>query len=466
MASDDDIPDFAAGCVIALFIAAIGLLFQLLRNRVVFIILLFCVVIAIVVALFPVIKIPPIPVPPFLGTTYIINTNGANGRECPKRSCKSRTTFNAGDKIDVVGEIPGEKVGKNNIWYIVWYENSNIYVHSSLADKLVTPIQNPVPDEIDYFALGDSIAAGHGLSDNLEDPCRQSNLAYPFKLRDKLQAKYRKTKVVLHHFACSGATALLPSQNLTHEWKWLNNQVDKVIEVLSNENRPTSQKSIVSVTIGIDDYPWTDADAIARILVRFDRISFGRYVNEHTSLVAKEVRTQMEKILKKSPNTTIVITEYYNPMNVQSVLFLAVQKRLDDKFHINQCNIFSPTCYDRTTIAIQKLNNALREQVVRELAKTYPGRIVMTVGLYDEFDSLHVAPRNECGKDKPDTETTWIQFPSDEKSFSFPGEQARLLAEFSSVQDWTKWRGDCFHPNELGMNEYAHRIALSLNVEQ
>ena len=59
--------------------------------------------------------------------------------------------------------------------------------------------------QIDYFALGDSVASGHGL-DGASGECLRSSKAYPYTVRDALETRYHKVNFPpQHHLACSGA---------------------------------------------------------------------------------------------------------------------------------------------------------------------------------------------------------------------------------------------------------------------
>jgi hypothetical protein len=60
---------------------------------------------------------------------------------------------------------------------------------------------------IDYFALGDSVASGHGLNDD-GSACRRSSDAYPRLVEDLLLERYHV--VNLHFYACSGAKVGYP----------------------------------------------------------------------------------------------------------------------------------------------------------------------------------------------------------------------------------------------------------------
>lgn len=159
MSSDDDIvPDLAAGCVLGLIIGVIGLVVQLLRIRIVFVILMLCTLVAVVLVFFPA-KIPSIPIPSIFGTTYIINTNGSNGRECPNRTCKSVASFNVGNEITVFYTVEGENINNNNSWLVIWQNNSRVYIHSSVASpKTTTPPIEPVKPSI-YIIKGSNTRA-------------------------------------------------------------------------------------------------------------------------------------------------------------------------------------------------------------------------------------------------------------------------------------------------------------------
>src|SRR6188472_1396199 len=65
---------------------------------------------------------------------------------------------------------------------------------------------------VEYFALGDSIASGHGLQ-GAQGNCLQSSHAYPYKVRDILATQYTVKFPASHHLACSGSSsAVMVSQ--------------------------------------------------------------------------------------------------------------------------------------------------------------------------------------------------------------------------------------------------------------
>jgi len=92
----------------------------------------------------------------------------------------------------------------------------------------------------------------------------------------------------------------------------------------------------------------------------------------------------------------------------------------------------------------------------------------MTQGIYDEFIGRiggtflhsHDSPAPECGIAPPGIDATWMQYPSDEKSYSFPGELVPLAVRIESGVD--VWRGDCVHPNKYGVASYAKYVDQAL----
>lgn len=308
---------------------------------------------------------------------------------------------------------------------------------------------------IDYFALGDSIAAGHGLSNNPENPCRPSELAYPYKVQTMLEDLYQ-ADIKLTSLACSGATALLPDSQLQNPHKWFNNQVDDLIGILSQESQLPNHVVIISVTIGIDDFPWTSPNDMVTIL-KSSYPDFKNYVDGVSTLITERVRIQLENILHRFPNTKIVVTGYPNPFNQNSIFFKLIPLG---------CGRALQSCYARVDYGITTLNTAIEENIVNELALTYPGRVSYVDGVYDAFQGglnlkgkyrhSHDAPKNQCGSSKPGINNTWIQYPGDKLSFSFPGDSVPLIVrKLSGVK---AWRGDCVHPNNLGATSYANLV--------
>ena len=87
-----------------------------------------------------------------------------------------------------------------------------------------------------YFALGDSIASGHGLMD--QGDCRRSEKSYPYQLKALLLKQYQQ--VDFKHLACSGATVGIPNLNFLEmlgdkRFQWFNTQVDEVLSQLDSQ---------------------------------------------------------------------------------------------------------------------------------------------------------------------------------------------------------------------------------------
>ena len=125
-------------------------------------------------------------------------------------------------------------------------------VSGSSGRTATTSVVAAAKEPLDYFALGDSIAAGHGLMDD-ETPCRRSALSYPYKVLDTLWSKYTVSfptnpNLKTNHFlACSGATAAEPKQATLAEdrHKWLHNQFVDMMPLIRDD-----RLTLVSITIG------------------------------------------------------------------------------------------------------------------------------------------------------------------------------------------------------------------------
>jgi hypothetical protein len=77
-----------------------------------------------------------------------------------------------------------------------------------------------------------------------------------------------------------------------------------------------------------------------------------------------------------------------------------------------------------------------------------------------------LSPFSQCGRALPDTITTWIQYPSDRDSNSYPFgptiEPLSVEAVLFGLNGLQPWRGDCFHPNEAGAQAYADAVIEDL----
>lgn len=76
-------------------------------------------------------------------TYYIIGSSSINARSCEKRSCDIVTTYEPGASISVNGEIQGDPVNGSTKWYRISYQNTVVYIHSSLLSSTKPAAQSP-----------------------------------------------------------------------------------------------------------------------------------------------------------------------------------------------------------------------------------------------------------------------------------------------------------------------------------
>ena len=285
--------------------------------------------------------------------------------------------------------------------------------------------------DIDFFALGDSVASGHGLMDD-GSVCHRSDRAYPEKMGEALATRYKTVKFPSEYFlACSGATALDPG-TIEDPNKWLHNQVDFVLAHV------TDAPTLVSITIGMNDFGWADLTIIRRILQPSG--AYLQWVSDTTDSVVIEVKSEIERLLVYS-NVAVVITLYHNPFNTNSLFFDLVFRSCNDIYGVLEC-------YDRTEYLVHALNSGLVLDVFVPLNRAYPDqiRIAATHGRFHG----HESPQPSCGVDLPAVEDTWIQYPGDPDS---NGEVPRWMRLITGEQ-----YGDCFHPNENGAQALADAV--------
>lgn len=256
---------------------------------------------------------------------------------------------------------------------------------------------------MDYFALGDSVASGHGLADD-EMPCHQSVLAYPWQLYARLQETF-----VVHQFdllACSGTTT-----------GTLDRQVSEVL------SRLTSHPTLLTLTVGANDFGWSDVFTFAQHLCTPDDQAFHAWVEGITRTVEDHLVGQLSRLLAY-PQIEVILTDYYNPTNVSGAFWKAVRP---------QC-VFVDV-YDRTEAVARALNATITQASQRVGSPS----IVQVATVHDAFHG-HEAPRPWCGTAPPDQGATWIQYPTDPDSNATPV------------------GGDCFHVNQTGAEHYAERV--------
>ena len=155
---------------------------------------------------------------------------------------------------------------------------------------------------IDYFALGDSIASGHGLQD--AGSCRRSAKSYPSKVADLLSEHYQ---VHFHHIACSGATA---RQSLPR-------QVDEALGFIDQRNATPSDRgrpTLVSLTIGANDLEWADLLKLAQRLIFLRDAQYVDFVVKRLKETATTITDQIRRLLAID-GVRVVLTDVHNPFN-------------------------------------------------------------------------------------------------------------------------------------------------------
>jgi lysophospholipase L1-like esterase len=257
---------------------------------------------------------------------------------------------------------------------------------------------------IDYFALGDSLASGYGLADD-GTTCRQSVHAYPWQVLAQLQEAFVVQQFAL--LACSGTTT-----------ETLDRQVSEVISRLSA--RPT----LVTLTVGANDFGWSDVLTFAQRLCTPDDNAFHAWIEGITQTVEDNLVGQLDRLLAY-PQVEVILTDYYNPTNVSGAFWRRVHP---------QCLFID--VYGRSEQVAHALNSTIK-QAGERLENL--GFVPMAT-VHDAFRG-HEGPRPWCGTDPPEVGETWIQYPTDPDSNATPV------------------GGDCFHVNRAGAGHFAKAVA-------
>ncbi len=173
--------------------------------------------------------------------------------------------------------------------------------------------------------------------------------------------------------------------------------------------------------------------------------------NVQTSLVA-----DINKLLAAHPNVRIVVTQYHNPFNPKSVLWQAYPTRLTCRDKKGEMN-----CYDRTNLIVTELNKAIKKSV--SLVGSSKRVVAISDDLYKNF-LKHPSPGvtngipgpiRTCGFTGPSENDTWVESPSLEYANSNPP----IPAPYNLIL--VDWKGDCFHPNDKGAQQYAYYVDLA-----
>lgn len=301
-----------------------------------------------------------------------------------------------------------------------------------------------------YIALGDSVATGNALDALPADPCLRGAESYPVLVHSTLD---ETSPTAFRHLACSGARIVDPEPTIqrcdaqltaTNEivpsgrnacgLKAFRQQVTDALELIDD------QRTLVTITVGANDTSWTDPLMIVGLLLAPDHI-FRAEIERITSDVSRVLAVEIERLLGND-EVTIILTDYYNPLNPESNLYGAIRGAQSTAWGLDNVgdepctgtdrsgNEHRLSCADRFAFALDALNTMLKS-----LTSIDPERVF--VASVDERFRGHEAPEGECGAASPTSGESWIR---------------------GLVDDGGVTRPDCFHPNALGADAMATAV--------
>jgi lysophospholipase L1-like esterase len=250
-----------------------------------------------------------------------------------------------------------------------------------------------VANGLTYVALGDSVAAGYGLAANLAPCARAETRSYPSRVERALDRRHDRVRFVF--LACSGAAATDGRGPRS-----LRNQVRDALRAAGDE------RALVSITIGINDLEWWNLVRVAGLL-RGPHAAFDLWVEQTTAAVRRALRDELRRLLSR-PRISVVVTEYFDPVNKGSPLYVLCPDR--------------DRCRSRVGSAVRSLNRSLRAAA--------DGLERVRVAAIRQAFAGHEAASPACGSAPPEEADTWIQ-------------------------------ADCLHPNDRG----ARAIARAVDVQ-
>lgn len=152
-----------------------------------------------------------------------------------------------------------------------------------------------------YAALGDSVAAGAGLSQDAVKPCDRSTESYPYKVA-------QQTKLQLIHVACSGATA---GDLVTRQGVQGPNPAAQLDTAFSK-----GVPDLITITAGANDVQWP------YFIYQCYQSNCATQTND---TLAKSLMAAMQtklsyslgEIQRRSNGDTpqVIVTGYYNPVS-------------------------------------------------------------------------------------------------------------------------------------------------------
>jgi lysophospholipase L1-like esterase len=155
-----------------------------------------------------------------------------------------------------------------------------------------------------YAGLGDSVAAGAGLSE-IDPLCGRATQSYPYIVGQSVG-------IPLHHLACTGAKA---DEGVYDEQERSGTTIPAQLDEAFVNGTP----ALISLTIGANDARWTQFIRqcyYIRCGYDVDTARFATYVAD----LKLELNVVMAKIHSRSNGTPppVIVTGYYHPFSTQS----------------------------------------------------------------------------------------------------------------------------------------------------
>lgn len=284
-------------------------------------------------------------------------------------------------------------------------------------------------DTIQYFALGDSVASGHGLMAG-EGHCAQSAESYPYLLATNLRNNGISVQFSpANHIACSGSTT-----------SDLNSQINDVSNKLRTQY--PFPPTLVTITSGANDFDWLGVEFLTMLTQPSEQL-FDLWVASKSEGIRTRLHNAVDRLLRMDEQISVLLTHYYNPMTVDatppSVFF--------DTFGIQIAGA-AIQLYRRIAKVVDALNGA----ITGSLAGLDPTRAKVV----NTIEAAFADHPSACQIFRDPSQSTWTQ-----SIFSTQGSNS-LVSVFESSW-WIDSRllhgiGDCFHPNADGAKAIAREI--------
>lgn len=267
-------------------------------------------------------------------------------------------------------------------------------------------LNRPLNKKLVYYALGDSVASGHGLpggDGQVLGTCRRSPQAYPYTVDNHLVSNLlsRYESVRFSHLACSGGQVFTTHPGRRFDPVDLPEQVQQVL----GEPFTPDQVTLISITIGADDLDFVNESLTGAHLCRSVK-RFEAWRKRISSGIRRGVALQLQKLLQIQ-DVSVVLTDYFNPYNQQSHFFKVMRNPLNLRRN-RQCDALSDQeLYARTERVVQSVNAALSDAAV---SVGSPSRVAVA-RLHDVF-RFRESAKPICGDSLPEVQDTLIQYPT------------------------------------------------------